>query len=167
MVIVFPVYKISVALNVFITLTKLRTAPEIKPGIISGTVVLKKVFIGGTPKLIDASSTDASIWYKMPILERIAYGSFLITKEIMIIHIEPVSNIGSRLNATVKQIPNTAPGITYGNISSISIKSERKLFRLTIKYAPSKLSKIIINKAINAITKVFIMEFSSLFITAR
>ena len=61
MVTVFPVYKIKVALKVFITLIRLNTAPEITPGIISGTVVLKKVFIGGTLKLIDASSTDLSI----------------------------------------------------------------------------------------------------------
>ena len=50
-VIVFPVYKISVALNVFITLIRLKTAPYIRPGSIRCTVVLKKVFIAGTPKL--------------------------------------------------------------------------------------------------------------------
>lgn len=70
-VIVLPVYKISVALNVLITLTRLSTAPEIKPGIMRCTVVLKNVFMGGTPRLMDASSTELSIWYRIPTLERI------------------------------------------------------------------------------------------------
>ena len=43
------------------TLTKLSTAPDSTPGSIRCTVVLKNVRIGGTPRLIEASSTLLSI----------------------------------------------------------------------------------------------------------
>ena len=61
MVTVLPVYRSSVALSVLMTLTKLSTAPDSTPGSIRCTVVLKNVRIGGTPRLIEASSTLLSI----------------------------------------------------------------------------------------------------------
>ena len=40
---------------------QLRTAPDIMPGSIIRAVTVKKVFIGDTPRFMDASSTNGSI----------------------------------------------------------------------------------------------------------
>ena len=44
-----------------IQVIQLSTAPDITPGSIMRAVIVKKVFIGDTPRLMDASSTDGSI----------------------------------------------------------------------------------------------------------
>jgi len=41
---------------------QLRIAPESMPGSISRAMTVKNVFIGDTPKLIDASSMLGSVW---------------------------------------------------------------------------------------------------------
>lgn len=57
-------------LSSLIQVIQLKTAPDIMPGSIIRTVTLKKVFIGETPRLMDASSMNGSIWYKNALPER-------------------------------------------------------------------------------------------------
>ena len=56
---------------------QLSTAPDMMPGSIMRAVTVKKVFIGDTPRLIDASSINGSIWYRNALPERTVYGNFL------------------------------------------------------------------------------------------
>ena len=76
---VFEVYSIMLELNSLIVVIQLIIAPEKTPGIINSAVVLKKVRTGETPRFIEASSMDGSIWYKIADDERTVYGSFRIT----------------------------------------------------------------------------------------
>ena len=70
MVFVLDVYSMTLELNSLIVVIQLIIAPENTPGIIRIAVVLKKVLIGDTPRLIEASSIEGSIWYKMADEER-------------------------------------------------------------------------------------------------
>ena len=70
MVFVLDVYSMTLELNSLIVVIQLIIAPEKTPGIIRIAVVLKKVLIGDTPRLIEASSIEGSIWYKMADEER-------------------------------------------------------------------------------------------------
>ncbi|MNV97505.1 hypothetical protein D3C71_1926330 [compost metagenome] len=79
MVAVAPVYSTTVELSSLIVVIQLRMAPDMTPGAIIRPVVLKNVFIGGTPRLIDASSTLLSSCVRMAVLERIVYGSLRTT----------------------------------------------------------------------------------------
>lgn len=58
---VLDVYNITLELNSLIVVIQLIMAPENTPGIINIAVVLKKVFAGETPRLIEASSIAGSI----------------------------------------------------------------------------------------------------------
>ncbi len=75
---------------------------------------------------------------------------------------EPDNMIGGLLKATSMHIPNTAPGITYGNIMSRSRKLLILLFRFTIRYDSSMPATIIIAMAIIEKVKVFVMFFDNL-----
>ena len=70
MVFVLDVYSMTLELNSLIVVIQLIIAPENTPGIIRIAVVLKKVLIGDTPRLIEASSIEGSSWYKMADEER-------------------------------------------------------------------------------------------------
>ena len=60
-VIVFPVYSMIDVDSSLIQVTQLMIAPDRTPGSMSRAVTLINVFIGDTPRLIDASSTLGSI----------------------------------------------------------------------------------------------------------
>ena len=49
---------------------QLSTAPDIMPGSIIRAVTVKKVFMGETPRLMEASSMKGSIWYRKALPER-------------------------------------------------------------------------------------------------
>ena len=70
MVFVLDVYSMTLELNSLIVVIQLIIAPEKTPGIIRIAVVLKKVLIGDTPRLMEASSIEGSIWYKIADEER-------------------------------------------------------------------------------------------------
>ncbi|OPZ68964.1 MAG: hypothetical protein BWY81_00626 [Firmicutes bacterium ADurb.Bin467] len=62
MVDVEPPYSMIDELNSLMQVIQLRIAPESMPGSISRAMTVKNVFIGDTPKLIDASSMLGSVW---------------------------------------------------------------------------------------------------------
>ena len=74
MVAVRPVYSMTLDPNSLIVLIQLKMAPDMIPGNIKREVTVKKVLIGDTPKLIDASSMLGSICCKMALEERTVYG---------------------------------------------------------------------------------------------
>ena len=66
-------------LSSLIQVTHERIAPENTPGSISRAVTFQNVFIGATPRLMDASSTLGSICIRNALAERTVYGSFRMT----------------------------------------------------------------------------------------
>ncbi len=66
---VLPLYSIILELSSFIVVIQLKIAPDKTPGAIMRAVILKKVFMGETPRLMEASSILGSIWYKSALLD--------------------------------------------------------------------------------------------------
>ena len=54
--------------------TQVSTKPLMMPPSISGTRMRAKVCSGERPRLIEASSSEGSIWCRMPLDERTANG---------------------------------------------------------------------------------------------
>ena len=131
MVLVFPPYNITLEESSLMQVIQLKIAPDRIPGAIRRAVTWKNVFIGDTPRLMEASSTLTSICCKNALPERTVYGSFRTIKAMIIIAAVPVRITGCLLNATIKLIPRTAPGITNGNMISRSISCPASPFCLT------------------------------------
>ena len=63
------------ALSSDATVTQVSTTPLKMPPSISGTTMRRKVCSGERPRLIEASSSEASIWWTMALAERTANGT--------------------------------------------------------------------------------------------
>ena len=70
MVEVLPLYSIMELDSSLMQVIQLSTAPDMMPGSIMRAVTVKKVFMGDTPRLMEASSMDGSIWYRKAEPER-------------------------------------------------------------------------------------------------
>ena len=70
MVAVLPVYSMMEVDSSLMQVTQLMMAPDSTPGSISRAVTFTKVFMGDTPKLMDASSTLGSICMRNALPER-------------------------------------------------------------------------------------------------
>ena len=123
------------ALSSVIMESQLIMAPDITPENIIGVVTLKNVLKRLAPKLIDASSTLKSICLRIAAELLMVYGNLLITYAMTMIINVPLKAKGFLLKARSNAIPNTAPGMIYGNIEIRSKTDVSLLFLLTEVYA--------------------------------
>ena len=109
------------ALSSEATVTQVSTTPLTMPPSISGTTMRRKVCSGERPRLIEASSSDGSIWCTMALAERTANGIF-------------ADGVGqhqdqrpagqdqpaAELNETTKPIASTVPATANGKVATTS-----------------------------------------------
>ena len=85
------------------------------------------------PRDSAASSIDSGICERMATEDLMVYGILLTHMAMTIIAAVPTRGRYLLLNASIIEIPTTAPGMTYGTIESVSIVAFRTFLRLTVR----------------------------------
>ena len=113
--------------------TQLMTAPANTPLNIIGIVTFTRVLTLPAPKDSAASSIEIGIWDRIATEDLIVYGILLIHIDTIIIVAVHTSGSTGLLNARIREIPTTAPGMIYGTIERVSITELRAFLLLTVR----------------------------------